>query len=372
MTAERQIVASTMTAVGDIAEPPASDGIGSPQPSGAPGRPTGSGGTSSLRGALAFVVRRVATGILTLLVATVLIFAATNALPGNVAQTVLGHNSTPAAVAHLDKELGLNHSLAYRYVHWLGGVVHGDLGKSAVAVAQSEPITSVASIISTPLRNSLILALIAFVLLLPLSLVLGTLAAVKAGRPRDYVISYLALIFGALPEFVLGTLLIVLFFNVLDLLPPVSLVAPGTSPLASPDKLILPVLTLLGVSVAFCARQVRAGVVASLRQDYVTMARLGGIRERRVLSRYALRNALAPSVQSFAQSLQYLFGGIIIVETLFDYPGVGQALVVAVQARDVTEVAGITFVLAAAYIAINIFADLLVVFLVPKLRTGLR
>jgi peptide/nickel transport system permease protein len=322
--------------------------------------------------ALRFCLRRVAAGLLTLVVASMLIFLATNALPGNVAQTVLGRNGSPAVVRHLDRELGLNHALPTRYLDWLGSAIHGDFGKSAVAVAQSDPTTSVSSIIGTPLRNSLILAVITFVLLVPLAMLAGTVAAIHAGRRTDYLVSYTALIFGALPEFVLGTLLTVVFFSLLGLLQPVALVPPGTSPLSEITSLILPVATLLGVSLAFCARQVRAGLVETLGKDFVTMARLSGLRERRVLFRYALRNSLAPSVQSFAQALQYLFGGIIVVETLFSYPGIGQLLVQAVQTRDVTEVQSIALILAAVYIAINIVADLLVVLLVPKLRTGLQ
>jgi peptide/nickel transport system permease protein len=321
---------------------------------------------------MAFVVRRVAIGAVTLLVASFLIFLATNALPGNVAQTVLGRNAKPALIVKLDHELGLNRPVLSRYGTWVGGLFHGNLGKSAVAAVQGNPQTSVTSLIGTPLRNSLVLAVIAMVLLVPLALLLGTLAAVHAGRFGDYTVSYSSLVVGALPEFVLGTLLIVVFFTVFGLLPPVSLLPPGTSPFAHVNELVLPVLTLLGVSLAFTARQVRAGVLATLGEDYVTIARLSGLRERRVLWRYAMRNALAPSVQSFAQALQYLFGGIIVVETLFAYPGIGLALVQAVSVRDLTEVQGITLVLAAAYIAINIVADLIVVLLVPKLRTGMR
>jgi peptide/nickel transport system permease protein len=131
-------------------------------------------------------------------------------------------------------------------------------------------------------------------------------------------------------------------------------------------------MTLVGVTTAFSARQIRAGMLDTLQSPYVTAARLNGIRERRVVWRYALRNALAPSVQAFAQSLQYLFGGIIVVETLFSYPGIGNLLVQAVSERDITEVQAISLVLAAVYITINIVADLTVVLLVPKLRTGIQ
>jgi peptide/nickel transport system permease protein len=321
---------------------------------------------------IGFLARRVAAGLGTLVLASALIFVATNALPGDVAQIVLGKYATPQRETALRHELDLDHPLVVRYAKWLGGAVHGDLGQSAVELANGAPSAPVAHIIKTPLRNSVILALCAIVLLIPLSLVVGTAAAVRAGRLSDYAVSYTALVIGSLPEFVVGTFLIAVFFSTLDLLPPVAIVPPGTSPLANIDALVLPVATLLLVSLAFSARQVRSGVIEVMRQDFVTMARLSGLAERRVLWRYVLRNALAPSVQIFAQSLQYLFGGIIIVEAVFTYPGIGQLLVESVSERDVTLVQGITLVLAAAYIAINIVADLIVVFLVPKLRTGLQ
>ena len=331
-----------------------------------------SGGRTHRHPVVRFVVRRVAAGLATLLVASALIFVATNALPGNVAQVVLGRYATPARLATLQARLDLNQPLVVRYVHWLGHAVTGDLGQSAVQLANGQGDAPVWPIIRTPLRNSVILALATVILLIPLSLLAGTAAAIRAGKPTDYVLSYSALVVGSLPEFVVGTFLIAVFFSWLNLLPPVALVPPGASPLSNPKALALPILTLLGVSLAFSARQVRAGVVEALGQDYVTMARLGGVRERKVLLRYALRNALAPSVQTFAQSIQYLFGGIIVVESLFSYPGIGQLLVQSVSERDFTLIQGITLVLATLYIAINIAADLVVVFLVPKLRTSLR
>jgi peptide/nickel transport system permease protein len=318
-----------------------------------------------------FVARRLAAGLVTLLVASALIFVATNALPGDVAQVVLGRYATPARVEALRARLDLNHSLVVRYGQWLGRAATGDLGQSAVQVANGAPRAPVWQLIRTPLRNSTILALATIILLIPLSLVAGMAAAVRAGRPTDYVLSYTALVIGSLPEFVVGTFMIAVFFSWLHVFPPVALVPPGTSPLSNLNALVLPILTLLGVSLAFSARQVRAGVVEALKQDYVRMARLGGMPERKVLLRYALRNSLAPSVQTFAQSIQYLFGGIIIVESLFSYPGIGQLLVQSVSERDFTLIQGITLVLAALYIAINIAADLIVVFLVPKLRTSL-
>ena len=322
--------------------------------------------------ALMFLARRIAASVATVFVATALIFAATNALPGDVAQVVLGKYATPQRVAALRQQLRLNRPLVVRYESWLVSAARGDLGQSAVELANGVPSAPVWGLIKTPLRNSVILALGTVILLIPLSLITGTAAAVRAGRPSDYLISYGALVIGSLPEFVIGTFLIALLFLKLDLLPPVALVPPGSTPLSHPTALILPILTLLGVSLAFSARQVRAGVANVLRQDFVTMARLSGLPERRVLARYVVRNALAPSVQTFAQSIQYLFGGIIIVESLFTYPGIGQLLVESVSERDVTLVQGITLVLAVVYIAINILADFLVVLMVPQLRTSLR
>ncbi len=318
-----------------------------------------------------FVLRRVATGILTLFVVSILIFVATNILPGNVATVVLGRNATPALVHKLDAQLNINHSVTERYLTWLGDAVQGNLGHSAVAEAEGRSDSAITSTLGDPLRNSLVLAGLTTILLIPLTLVLGTLAGIHAGRAADHAISFPALVMGGLPEFVMGTLLIYVFFNKLGLLPPVALLSPGQSPFSNIDALILPVLTLLAVAVGAGVRQVRAGMIEVLQQDYVQFGRLNGVAERRVLRRYALRNALAPSVQIIAQNLQYLVGGIIIVESVFAYPGIGTYLVNAVTTRDVIEVQAAAILLAALYIMINIVADLIVVFLVPKLRTGI-
>ncbi len=317
------------------------------------------------------MIKRVSQGLVTLLVMSVLIFAATNVLPGNVAETVLGKQATPALVASLDQKLDLKRSLAARYASWLTGAIHGDFGLSAVAVAQNNlGDASVAKMIAVPLRNSAILALLALLIIIPVSMLLGMLAGMRGGSRLDYAISYPALLLGAFPEFVLGLALIAIFFSALHWLSPVALVPPGKTPFSHPAALILPVLTLVGVSVGWTARQVRAGMVEVMRSDYVMMARLAGIPARRVLWRYAMRNALATSVQAMAQTAQYLLGGIIVVEVLFSYPGVGSLLDQAVQSRDTSVVQAVALIIAAGYIAINIAADLTVVLLVPKLRTA--
>ena len=318
-----------------------------------------------------FLLRRLAAGLATLIVVAFLIFLATNALPGNLADVVLGRNATPHNVAVLDKQLGLSRPLLVRFADWITSAAHGDLGQSGIALAQNSPDAGVASQIGSPLLNSAILAVITTVLLVPIVIVLGTIAGIHAGRPVDWGLSSTFLVLAAFPEFVLGTFLIVIFFSVLALLPPTALIPVGTSPLDYPSALVLPVLTLLGVAVGFATRQVRAGVRETLGEDFVGMARLNGYSERRVLVRYVLRNALAPSVQAIGQTVQYLVGGIIVVETLFTYPGIGSFLDQAVANRDVTTVAGVSIVLAAVYIALNIMSDLIDTLLVPKLRTSL-
>ena len=336
--------------------------------------PAGNGRRPVARGrhpVLRFLLGRLTAAVLTLLAASILIFLATNVLPGNAAVVVLGRNAQPAQLHKLEAELGLNRPELQRYVSWLGGVVHGDFGKSAVAVAEGRPDAAISSTLPSPLSDSAILASLTALLLIPLTLALGALAGLRAGRRLDHFISVPALVAGGLPEFVTGTMLIFLFFTALKLLPPVALLSPGQSPFANSKALVLPVLTLLAVAVGAGVRQVRAGMVEVLQQDFILFAMLNGIPGRRVVLRYALRNALAPSVQIIAQNLQYLVGGIIIVESVFSYPGIGTYLVQAVTSRDVNEVQAAAMILAAFYIGINILADVIVIFLVPKLRTGL-
>jgi peptide/nickel transport system permease protein len=317
---------------------------------------------------LRFVLRRLAAGIVTLFVVSILIFIGTEVLPGDAASAVLGRTASPEQLAEMRALMGLDSPAHERYLDWLGGLLTGDLGNSAAGYAAGgeSPIWEE---IRPKIVNSFILAAITALLMVPLALFLGILAAMRAGRPLDHAISVSSLAIISLPEFIIGSLLILVFFSWLDVLPPVSLIPPGTSPLAEPEALVLPVLTLLGASLAASIRMVRAGMVETLNAEYVTMARLNGLAERVVVGRYALRNALAPSVQVFAQNIQYLVGGIVVTEYLFNYPGLGKELVDAVAIRDVRAVQVIALLIAAFYILINIVADLLVVLLVPKLRT---
>jgi peptide/nickel transport system permease protein len=285
-------------------------------------------------------------------------------LPGDAACANLVSNATPEALANLREKLELERPAAERYLDWISGVLKGDLGESLSA---QRPVQD---FIASRVRNSVILALVTTLLLIPLSIGLGIIAGARRGRRADHTVSGISLAFVSVPEFVTGTVLILLFAVTWGILPPVSLVSPGTSPLSNAEILVLPVATLLLASLAATVRMMRAGVIEVMESDYIEMARLDGFSERRVILRYALRNALAPTVQVIALNAQWLVGGIVITETLFQYPGVGQLLVQAVALRDIPLVQALALLIAAVYIALNIIADVLVIVLIPKLRTA--
>lgn len=310
------------------------------------------------------VLRRLAVGVALAWVVSVLVFAGTQLLPGDAATAILGRTATPEQVAQIRAELHLNESAPKQYWAWASGFLQGDLGRSFAA---QEPV---ADFIRNRIANTAILAVFALMVILPLSIALGTLAGIRRDRVVDHVVSGLSLAVIALPEFVTGTILAVVFAVSLRWLPAVSLVPPASSPLSTPSVLVLPVLTLTLAALAFSIRMVRAGVVEVMQSEYVAMARLNGIAEGRLVRRHALRNALAPTVQVLALTLQWLIGGIVVVESVFQYPGIGQGLAQAVTARDIPVVQAIAMLIAIVYIAINVLADLIVVLLIPRLRTA--
>jgi len=315
------------------------------------------------------VARRVLAGGVSLAGLSVLVFLATSVLPGDAASAVLGRQATGPGLKAMRHTMGVDRPLVVQYGHWIVGLLHGDLGNTAAGYAAGGHVT-VWSQISDKLSNSLALAGMAFVPIVVLSTLLGVFAALQAGRWQDQVISTVTLVPAALPEFVLGTVLLAVLFTWLDVLPPVSFIVPGANPLSAGITLVLPVLTLVGVTVGPAARMLRAGMLEALDADTVAAARLNGLSEWRVVRRYALRNAMAPTIQVFALIAQYLVGGLLIVENLFGYPGIGKELVDAVTIHDNLEVQSVTMLLAAFYVAVTIVADILVVIVVPKLRMG--
>lgn len=319
---------------------------------------------------LEYVLKRVVAGIATLIVASVLIFLSIQVLPGNVVEVVLGRNATPARIAAVNAQLHLNQGLFHRYLTFIGSFLRGDFGQSTAGLVQGSRV-QVGHVIGPAIKNSAILAVIVIVLFVPASLALGYLSGRKPGSATDHVLSTTTLAVGALPEFLIATVLIYFFFTRLNWLPPISSVSSGRSPIDNPKALVLPVATLLLVSLAFGARLLRASIVEVRSQEYVAIARLNGYSEGRIMWRYVLPNALVPSVQILAQQLQYLLGGIVVVESVFNYPGIGEQLVRAIAVRDVQEIMVIATILSVAYIAINILADVACVLLEPRVRTSL-
>ena len=317
-----------------------------------------------------FLLRRVAIAVPTLLVISMLIFAACELLPGDVAEAILGRTASPSALADVRGRLHLDQPATERYVNWLGGLVHGDLGTSATGVLEGRKAGSVRTMIAPRLVNSLILAGITLLILVPLAVIAGVVAALHAGGFIDRVLSLGSVGLIAIPEFVTALVLILVFAVKFSWFPAVSFVPVGSSVLDSPNILVLPMLTLLAASFAQMMRMIRAGVLDVATAPYVEMAMLSGLRRKTILVRFVLRNALAPSVQVLALTMQWLIGGIIVTEYVFGYQGIGNALVDAVSTRDIPYVEGTAMVIAVAYVARNINADLVVILLVAKLRTA--
>lgn len=315
---------------------------------------------------LRYVLRRIGIGVVLLLVVSCVVFAATQVLPGDAAKAILGRLATPAAVAQLRENLGLDRSPVDQYLSWLSGFIRGEFGDS---LANQEPVWTY---IEPRIVNSLTLAGITLALLLPISIGLGVYAGVRNGSLIDHVISQATLSMIVLPEFISGILLALVIGVTLKLVPPVSLLPPGQEPWQDLRLLVLPVLTLLISGTAYVTRMVRAGVVEVMRTDYVEAARLSGMPERRLIARHVLRNAIAPAVQVIALTVQWLVGGIVVVEVVFQYPGIGAGLANAVQLRDIPVVQTVSLLIASFYIAVNIAADITIVLLVPKLRTSVR
>ncbi|MFJ8313373.1 MULTISPECIES: ABC transporter permease [unclassified Streptomyces] len=308
-------------------------------------------------------LRRIGVAVATLFAASVLVFAATLLAPGDAAAARLsGQGASPRQITELRHSLGLDRPAWERYGDWLWGAIHGDLGRS---YASGEPV---ARVIAERAGNSLVLGAVAAALLVPSAIGLGLWAGLRAGRPADRVVSTATLALVSLPEFVVGTLLIQVFAVGTGWLPAVSLPSTGQGPLSQPQVLVLPVLTLLSVCLAQNVRLVRAGVTEAAASDAVRAARLGGIPEHRVVLRWVLPAAIVPVIPVLARYLAYLLGGTLVAETLFGYPGLAAALVSATAARDAPVVLGVSLLVAAVTVFLNLLADALAAALNPAAR----
>ena len=306
---------------------------------------------------------RIPLGVLSVFLVAVLTYLATQVLPGDAARAILGQTATPERLAVVRRELGLDQSVLGGMLHWMGDLLHGDFGTS---LTQRRPVTDV---IGPRIVNSVVLLVVVAALSTMIGVVGGLLAAHFRDRAFDDVTSTISLVVAALPEFVVGVFMILLFsLGVFDWFPAVSLIPPDQRIWNQPDKLVLPVLTLVTVTTPYMWRMVRAATIEALQSDYAEVARLKGVSARRLLFRHALPNATAPAVQVFGLNVLYLAGGIVLVETVFQYPGVGLALVSAIQSRDVPVIQGVVVLLAIVYVALNILTDLVVLLVTPRRR----
>jgi peptide/nickel transport system permease protein len=312
-----------------------------------------------------FIARRALLALAILFVASVLIFVATQLLPGNAAIAILGKAATPARVRELDQQLHLNGSAISQYSHWLGGVLTGHLGTS---LASGTPVSSA---IGGRLVNTAFLVAASAVVGIPLGFIVGIACAAWRDRWPDNALSSVIVFLSAIPEFILGLILVIIFGTVVwQVLPATADLPSGTQPWDDLTAVVLPALTLALAIVPYVARIMRAAMVDALSSDYVEFAQLRGLSRRRVVLRHALPNAFAPVAQAIAISLAYLAGGAIVVEYIYAYPGIGQGLVYAVQARDVPIIQITTVILAAFYVLLNLAADIVTVVLTPRVRTG--
>ncbi len=313
------------------------------------------------------ILRRIGLGLLTLWLVSLIVFAAVLALPGDAATAILGKEATPDRVAALRDQLNLNDSVISQYFQWLGGLLTGDLGTSA---ATQEPVSE---LLSERVGNSVFLVLVASIVAIPLSLLIGVWTAMRRDRAADHITSTVTLVLAALPEFVIAIALVLLFAtSVFHVLPAVSLLPPGTHAWEDLEVVVLPAATLVLAVTPYISRIMRGSMVEVLESEYVTMARLKGLPERTVIWRHAVPNAIVPAIQVTALQLAWMAGGVVVVEFVFQYPGIGAALVDAVALRDMPVVQTVTMLAAGIYVGLNLLADIATILVTPKLRTAGR
>lgn len=311
---------------------------------------------------LKLVVQRIALGLLLLLAVSLLIFLGTEALPGDVAQAILGQSATPEALANLRESLGLNQPSYVRYFQWLGGILTGDFG---VALTNGQDIGQA---IGQRLGNTLFLAACAAVISVPLAILLGLVAARYNGRWPDKLISGVTLSTISLPEFVAAYFVIFLLTQVIPIFQPVAMVFPGMSFWERLNAVALPVIVLVLVVLAHMMRMTRAAILNVMQSAYIETAELKGLSPMRVIWQHALPNAIAPIVSVVVLNLAYLVVGVVVVEVVFSYNALGQYLVDHVAKRDLPVVQAVGLIFAAVYIGLNILADVIAIIANPRLR----
>ena len=311
-----------------------------------------------------FVARRLGFLLLTVLLSSVVIFVATTVLPGDVATMVLGRYATEQARQQLRQELGLDRPLVVQYGDWLSGFVRGDWGRSVSTDSE------VRGLVFQRLRNSFMLAAVAFLLYVPLGILLGLVAALRRNSWLDQAISVGSLAFIGLPEFVSGVILISLFTVQLRWLPAQSSIPPDTGFVEALPYLVLPAVTVALTSLAYVVRMTRSSTVDVLQMDYVRTANLKGLPPAKVLFTHVLRNSLLPTVTVVAIGIGWLIGGLIVTEAVYAYPGIGRLLLFAIQRRDLPLIQATALFIVIIYVLANLAADILYAVLNPRIRYG--
>ncbi|WP_372966392.1 ABC transporter permease [Marinobacter sp.] len=314
-----------------------------------------------MKNIITLFLQRIALGLGSLFAVSIIIFMAVELLPGDVAEALLGQSATAETVEAFRTQLGLDQPALTRYVHWIGSLLSGDLG---VSLANQREISE---LIDVRLSNTLMLALMAAAVSVPIALVLGLLAALYRNSWFDRLVNVSALSAVSFPEFFVAYILILFFSAWLGWFPSISNITPDAPFSEVIDRSVLPVITLSLVVIAQMMRMTRAALVNLLSNPYIEMARLKGIRPLRVIVYHALPNALAPIISVVALNLAYLVVGVVVVEVVFVYPGLGQLLVDAVATRDIPVVQACSLIFAMTYILLNTLADVLAIATNPRL-----
>ncbi len=311
---------------------------------------------------IGYVFRRLGLLIITLLLTSIIIFVITQLLPGDIARVILGREAGEEALEALREDLGLNEPIYIQYGRWLMGFISGDWGKSFSLQTEILPF------VMGRLRNSLMLTIIIFVISVPLAVALGVVSGLNEEKPIDTLISLGSLSLVGIPEFVTGLILIQIIAFHLGWFPANSSIYPGTGFVEALPMLILPSLTATLVLLAYIARLTRAGVIEELKKPYVRTASLKGLPRHVVVIKHVLRNALMPTITVIAISFGWMVSGLIVIENVFNYPGLGRLMIFAVERRDLPLLQAVTLVTVVAYAIGNLVADLLYTYLNPKVR----
>lgn len=309
-----------------------------------------------------YLLRRLGLILLTVLVASLIIFIITQLLPGDVARLIVGQFASETAVENVRVELGLDRPVYVQYVDWLGNFVTGDWGTSLQTKVPVRPL------VFDRLWNSSWLAFLALLFYVPLGILLGVLAALRRDKPSDSVITAVGMTFAGLPEFVTGVVLISVFAFALKWLPANSSIAPGVGFFEALPQLILPAITVSLVSLGYITRMTRSSTVKVMDADYTRAAYLKGLPRREVLLKHVLRNSLLPTVTVIFMGIGWLIGGLIVTEQVFGYPGLGRLIVGAVQKQDLPIIQAGSMVVVAVFAVSNLIADILYVVLNPRIR----